>query len=83
MDISGRVVCEPIMEGSASMKQSSVSGKHCNLRWPIRDRAGHSHFDEEPVILREIDNLERRMYLVRFNDGSETFVFTGELEVAA
>ncbi len=63
------------------MEQSGVSGKHCHLRWPIRDRAGHNHFHEDPVILREVDNLERRMYLVRLNDGAETFVFPDEIEV--
>ena len=42
---------------------------------------GHNHFHEDPVILRKVDNLERRMYLVRFNDGAETFVFPGENEV--
>ena len=66
-----------------AMKQSSVSDEHCNLRRPIRDRPGHNHFQEDPLILREIDNLERRLYLVRFNDGSETFVFPDEIEVSA
>lgn len=63
------------------MEQFGVSGKHCHLRWPIRDLAGHDHFHEDPVILREVDNLERQMYLVRFNDGDETFVFLDDIEV--
>ncbi len=57
-------------------------GKTCNLRRPIRDRAGRSRFDERPVIVREMLNLDRRMFLVKFADGATTFVFPEEIEVA-
>ena len=48
---------------------------------PIRDRSGTVHFGENPEIVRELDNLGRRMLLVRFDDGSTTFVFPYEAEV--
>jgi hypothetical protein len=35
-----------------------------------------------PVILREVFNLDRHMYLVKFSDGATTFVFPDEVEVA-
>jgi hypothetical protein len=56
-------------------------GKTCHLRRPIRDRAGRSRFTETPVILREMQNLDRHMYLVKFDDGATTFVFPEEIEV--
>jgi hypothetical protein len=59
-----------------------VIGKTCHLRRPIRDRAGRSRFTETPVILREMSNLDRLMYLVKFADGATTFVFPDEIEVA-
>ncbi len=58
-----------------------IIGRTCNLRRPIRDRAGRSRFSESPVILREMSNLDRRMYLVKFADGATTFVFPEEIEV--
>jgi hypothetical protein len=58
-----------------------VIGKICHLRRPIRDRAGRSRFSERPVILRELSNLDRRMYLVMFADGATTFVFPDEIEL--
>jgi hypothetical protein len=65
----------------AFVEQASINGQHCHLQRPIRDHAGYYHFHEDPLILRELDNLERRMYLVRFNDGAETFVFPDEVEI--
>ena len=63
------------------MELSSMNGRHCHLCRPIRDRAGRNHFHEDPIILGELDNLQRRMYLVRFDDGAETFVFPWEVEL--
>jgi hypothetical protein len=63
------------------VEQFDVSGRRCHLRRPIRDRAGRNHFHEGPVILRELDNLDRRMYLVRFNDSIETLLFSHEVEM--
>ena len=63
------------------MEETSMNGKHCHLCRPIRDRAGLNHFREDPIILRELDNLERRMYLVQFDDGAETFVFPWQVEL--
>jgi len=57
-------------------------GKPCNLRRPIRDRAGRTRYDEAPIVLREVFNLDRRMYLVKFADGATTFVFPDEVDVA-
>lgn len=55
--------------------------KRCQLTLPIRDRSGTVHFKENPEILREVDNLGRRMLLVRFDDGSTTFIFPYEAEL--
>ena len=57
-------------------------GKRCRLLKPVRDHEGRSRFKEEPRIVREIENLGRRMYLVQFNDGATTFLFPDEVVVA-
>lgn len=59
----------------------AVVGRHCRLVRPVRDNHGKSHFTEEPVILRAVNNLGRHMYLVRFDDGSTTFLFPNEIIV--
>ena len=59
----------------------AVTGKHCRLLRPVRDREGHSHFTEQPLILKEINTLDRHMYLVKFDDGATTFVFPHEMAV--
>lgn len=51
----------------------------CRLLHPIRDPEGHTHFGEEPTILREMQNLDRRMFLVEFENGTKTFVFPHEI----
>ena len=53
--------------------------KRCRLVAPIRDHNGRVHFEEQPTILREIDNLDRHMFLVQFDDGATTFVFRHEV----
>ncbi len=58
-----------------------VEGKHCRLLKPVRDRAGRSRFNEPARILREVFNLERRMFLVQFADGATTFLFPDEIVV--
>jgi hypothetical protein len=74
-----------IMEPTAAITTdtSDPIGKICHLRRPIRDRAGRSRFTETPVVLREMQNLDRRMYLVKFADGATTFVFPDEIEMAS
>ena len=51
-----------------------TKGRHCRLLRPVRDLHGLSHFTEQPRILRELDNLDRHMYLVQFDDGSTAFL---------
>jgi hypothetical protein len=68
---------------STTTANFEVIGKTCHLRRPIRDRAGRSRFTEAPVIVREMTNLDRRMYLVKFADGATTFVFPDEIELAS
>lgn len=60
---------------------SGLVGRRCRLLRPIRDREGRTRFGERPQILREIDNLGRRMYLVQFPDGATTFVFPHEVSL--
>ena len=49
--------------------------KRCQLALPIRDRSGRVRFRENRDVLREINNLGRRMLLVHFDDGATTFLF--------
>jgi len=58
---------------------AGVIGKHCRLLRLIRDRGGQTRFKERPLILREINNLDRRMYLVQFDDGATTYLFPDEV----
>ena len=53
--------------------------RYCALLRPVRDGAGRNHFNESVMLLREIRNLDRIMYLVRFADGSTTFLFPHEI----
>ena len=57
----------------------SITERHCRLLRPVRDHQGLNRFNEQPLILREIDNLDRHMYLVQFEDGSTTFLFPHEV----
>ena len=59
--------------------KEAVVGRHCHLQHPVRDQQGRSRFSERPVILRDVNNLGRRMYLVKFDDGSTTFLFPDEV----
>ncbi len=51
---------------------AGVIGKQCRLLRLIRDREDRNRFKEQALILREVNNLDRRMYLVRFDDGATT-----------
>ncbi len=53
--------------------------RRCSLLRPVRDHEGRSHFGEHPLIMREICNLDRLMYLVQFEDGATTFLFPDEV----
>jgi hypothetical protein len=57
----------------------AMGARYCKLLRPVRDRDGHSHFDEQPRVLRELNNLDRLMYLVQFADGATTFLFPDEV----
>jgi hypothetical protein len=64
-----------------STNREAVAGRHCKLQRPVRDHEGRSRFSEQPRILREVNNLDRRMYLVQFDDGATTFLFPDEVVV--
>ena len=57
--------------------------KRCELLRPVRDRSGRNHFREPIRLLREIRNLDRTMYLVRFEDCATTFLFPHEIAIGA
>src|SRR5215467_6297389 len=59
----------------------AVVGRHCRLLRPVRDHEGRTRFGEKPKVLREVNNLERRMLLVQFDDGATTFLFPDEVVV--
>ena len=67
-----------VMEMTSSAMQV-IAGAACRLLRPIRDREGRIRYEEHPRILRKITNLEREMFLVRFDDGATTFVFPDEI----
>jgi hypothetical protein len=60
---------------------NSVVGRYCLLKRPVRDRDGVNHFNEKPRVLREVINLDRRMFLVEFGDGTTTFLFPDEVSI--
>lgn len=69
------------MDTINSLNTEELTGRRCQLKRPIRDRQGLTRFNETPVILREVNNLDRRMYLVQFDDGATTFLFPDEVSV--
>lgn len=58
-----------------------IIGRQCLLLKPVRDGEGHMRFNEKPLILREVNNLNRRMFLVQFADGRTTFLFPDEINI--
>lgn len=58
-----------------------IVGRRCLLLKPVRDHQGVAHFNEKPVIVRELNNLDRRMFLVKFADGHTTFLFPEEVNI--
>ncbi len=69
------------METKIGNRVECEEGKCCRLLRPIRDHEGRERFRDRPQIIRQVDNLDRRMYLVRFGDGATTFVFPHEVEI--
>ncbi len=61
--------------------EAAASQKKCQLALPVRDRTGRVRFRDKPEVIREFDNLGRRMLLVRFEDGGTTFLFPHEVRV--
>jgi hypothetical protein len=57
----------------------ALEGKHIKLQRPVRDHEGRSRWGEKPIVIQEVTNLDRQMYLVKFQDGATTFVFPHEV----
>lgn len=71
------------MEDQAMEVEPRVEGdRRCGLVRPIRNHNGKVRFNETPEVVREVDNLDRRMLLVRFDDGATTFLFPHEVTAA-
>jgi hypothetical protein len=64
-----------------AINSAGIIGRQCQLLRPVRDQEGRTRFNEKPEILREVNNLNRRMFLVRFADGSTTFLFPDEINI--
>ena len=64
-----------------TINSESLVGRHCRLLRAVRDSQGLNRFTEQPLIVREVDNLGRHMLLVQFDDGSTTFLFPTEVSV--
>lgn len=65
------------------METQVQTENRCRLLRPIRDREGRAHFGERPRIVRELENLDRHMFLVEFENGATTFVFPHEIAACA
>jgi len=59
--------------------ETTAQNQFCRLNAPIRDQAGRIRFQEQPRVLRQISNLDRKMFLVQFEDGATTFLFPSEI----
>jgi hypothetical protein len=64
-----------------AIESEGIIGRYCLLLKPVRDREGQTRFSEKPRILREVNNLNRRMFLVEFSDGRTTFLFPDEVDI--
>ena len=60
-------------------QQIGEPGQRYKLIEPVRDANGRLRFRDELEIVREIQNLGRKMFLVRFVDGGTTCLFPNEL----
>jgi hypothetical protein len=65
------------MEGADKLEVRT----RCQLALPVRDWSGRVRFRETPEIIRQIDNLGRRMFLARFDDGTTTILFPHEVRM--
>ena len=70
-----------VVETSEGPASFSV-GKCCRLLSLVRDRERRTRFREKPRGVAELDNLDRRMFLVWFEDGATTFVIPSEIVIA-
>jgi hypothetical protein len=77
------LACNILEREKIRMYGHTESARQCELLKPVRDAAGRSHFHESVTLLREIHNLDRTMYLVRFEDGATTFLFPHEVAIGA
>ena len=64
-----------------AIESEGIIGRYCLLLKPVRDREGQMRFSEKPRIVREVNNLNRRMFLVEFSDGRTTFLFPDEVDI--
>jgi hypothetical protein len=62
--------------------QSLPLPRRCQLAALVRDHSGKMRSRESVEIVREVQNLGRRMLLVRFDDGTTMFLFPHEVAAA-
>jgi len=56
-------------------------GDKVSLKRTLRDHEGRTHpVGAKVTLLRTINNIDRIMHLVQFDDASTTFVFPDEIE---
>jgi hypothetical protein len=61
--------------------ETTKTEKRCRLVRSVRDHNGRVRFGEQPRILREVNNRDRHMFLVQFDDGATTFLFSDEVAI--
>jgi len=74
-----RLNAEATNHNRACKMETKQIEKRFRLAGPVRDHIDRVHFREQPTILQEVNNLDRQMFLVQFDDGATTFLLAHEV----
>jgi hypothetical protein len=65
------------------MIQQKLAGKRCRALQPISMHQGRLQRDTHGTIRHELDNLDRHLIFVNWDNGIDGFVFPREIELLA
>lgn len=71
-----------ILSEEARMIDESKRGLRCRAKTIIRTPQAQLSVGNEGTILHEVDNLGRRLILVKWDDDSTLYVFPDEIEIS-